>query len=115
MVLISGAATSRGNSDKGFNDGERPGYCVTTDTLVNVTQWTGDEGGNGHWYAILPVILFWDEADIAAHTYLRDGVQGYLATVTSLEENCFIVSRVIADIDNNSAYDKCRYHACYQR
>jgi len=105
-IFLSGTAVGQRNFDKIAGDSYPVGNNPSEDSIVNLTQWTEAEGGNGHWYAILPVILPWDWADSAAHTYARDGVQGYLATVTSMEENCFIVLEVIADIENTSAYDE---------
>jgi hypothetical protein len=102
-LLVSGAASGQ---DIYTGVSVNYGFSPDSDSLVNIIQWPEAEGGNGHWYAILPVILPWDWADSAAHTYRRDGVQGYLATVTSMEENIFIVYNVIADIENTSAYDE---------
>lgn len=88
------------------NDVKDPNTSFEQDTLANLCQWLEAEGGNGHWYAVFPYILPWDYADSAVHQFMRDGLQGYLATITSDEENSFIIGEVIADIDNYTAYDE---------
>jgi len=55
-------------------------------------QWRVEDGGNGHWYE--PVLappggFTWDEAAAAA-----SAAGGYLATLTSAEENAFVFSLV---------------------
>ena len=54
------------------------------------TQWTTQSGGNGHYYLFVGDAVTAQDAfaGAAARTYL--GVQGYLATVTSAEENSFV-------------------------
>jgi hypothetical protein len=57
-------------------------------------QWTVESGGNGHYYQTFsaPNGISWREASTAAVS-----LGGYLATVTSAEENDFIYSLVSAD------------------
>lgn len=63
-----------------------------TDQLV---QWTTASGGNGHWYRyinsgnIIQGFAF-ETARTAAEASTYDGLQGYLATVTSSAEQSFI-------------------------
>lgn len=45
---------------------------------------------NGHGYSIINESLTWDQAKDAAQMLYYGGVQGYLATITSQEENDFI-------------------------
>jgi len=99
VCFLPGAAYARGGAET-IHNGE------VFDTLVNLIQWSEAEGGNGHWYAIMPELMVWDWADSVAHLFIRDGLQGYLATVTSAEENVFIVDHVIADIVNDTYYDE---------
>ena len=59
---------------------------------AGVVQWRMEDGGNGHWYE--PVVadggpVTWDEASSAA-----TAAGGYLATLTSAEENVFVFSLV---------------------
>lgn len=63
-----------------------------TDQLV---QWTTEAGGNGHWYRYLsPVSIFepfsFATAQSAAEASSYNGLQGYLATITSQAEQDFI-------------------------
>lgn len=53
-------------------------------------QWTTGPGANGHWYEFIADDATWAAAHTNAigSTYL--GMQGYLATVTSANENTFV-------------------------
>jgi len=73
-----------------------PCFADPTDSLVNITKWETSEGGNDHTYAILKVTLNWTEANALVPTLIRDGLPGYLATITSQQENDFILNSVIA-------------------
>lgn len=60
-------------------------------------QWTVAAGGNGHWYDYVPTIsifapIGFDAARAAALGSSHQGLQGYLATVTSAQEQAFIQS-----------------------
>lgn len=60
-------------------------------------QWTVAAGGNGHWYDYVPSIsifapIGFDAARAAALGSSHQGLQGYLATVTSAQEQAFIQS-----------------------
>ena len=48
-------------------------------------QWSG----NGHWYEYISDALTWQEALVAAQGLSFNGMTGYLATLTSAEENRF--------------------------
>ncbi len=56
--------------------------------IANATpvQWAG----NGHWYDYVQYQSTWDEAKSDAETQLFSGLNGYLATLTSQEENGFV-------------------------
>lgn len=56
------------------------------------TQWTTASGGNDHYYEYIAGEFDWGQAfnDAAERTWL--GETGYLATVTSAEENAFLVA-----------------------
>lgn len=47
---------------------------------------------NGHFYEVVSAALSWTQARDAAQARTFNGLQGYLATVTSSSENSFIVS-----------------------
>lgn len=62
---------------------------------AQLVQWTVESGGNGHWYQYIaapsifaPVSFAAARADALARSHL--GLDGYLATVTSAEEQAFI-------------------------
>ena len=52
------------------------------------TQWTG----NGHYYDFITGSFTWEEALADAATRSHLGLTGYLATVTSVEENQVLIS-----------------------
>jgi len=91
------------NPDQEDNDGDGVGdICQTaqSDRYINLKLWRVDEGGNGHWYAVLPEMHTWYDADEIARTPEEPGrMGGYLATITSQEENDFIFNNIIFDID----------------
>jgi len=59
-------------------------------------QWEVSAGGNGHWYEYVPKAgLNWDHAREAAAASTWQGKQGYLATITSADENAWIAQSVL--------------------
>jgi hypothetical protein len=64
-------------------------------TLLNQTQWRVEDGGNGHWYAIMTDRMIWGQALVEASTSRVGGYYGYLATITSHAENQFIFTNIV--------------------
>src|SRR5882672_3346614 len=58
---------------------------------VELTEWRADVGGNGHFYEAVqaPAGITWDDAEAYAAAH-----GGYLATITSKEENAFVFKLV---------------------
>jgi beta-lactamase regulating signal transducer with metallopeptidase domain len=58
---------------------------------AGTTTWSVSADGNGHWYRVVhvPGGLTWDQANKAAQAQ-----GGYLATITSAEENAFVFSLI---------------------
>jgi hypothetical protein len=54
-------------------------------------QWSVTDGGNGHYYEFVNAHLLWPEAKAAAESMTYLGVSGHLATVTSPDENDFVL------------------------
>ncbi len=54
------------------------------------TQWTTESGGNGHYYLFVPEPVTAQVAFAAAAVTEFNGMQGYLATITSAAENSFV-------------------------
>jgi hypothetical protein len=61
----------------------------TTVLQASPVQWTVAQGGNGSYFDWVPGYLTWTQADAAASQLTFDGIHGYLATVTSQQENNF--------------------------
>ena len=61
-------------------------------------QWTVGSGGNGHWYAFINTAVDWHGARAAALASSHLGMQGYLATITSVAENSFVSAAVAGSI-----------------
>ncbi|HLX96621.1 MAG TPA: LamG-like jellyroll fold domain-containing protein [Verrucomicrobiae bacterium] len=70
-----------------------PPFVAGTTNIAGYVQWPVSVGGNGHWYkAVVNSTtnpLDWTEADQIAH---NEG--GYLATITSSNENNFVFSLI---------------------
>ncbi|MBD3402390.1 T9SS type A sorting domain-containing protein [candidate division GN15 bacterium] len=79
---------------------------VFDDSLVHMVQWPVEAGGNGHWYAVLAVLLPWEEAAVAAGSLLYENRPGFLATVRSQAENDFILNEVIVNLSPPSIMDQ---------
>ncbi|MCD6249886.1 MAG: T9SS type A sorting domain-containing protein [candidate division Zixibacteria bacterium] len=83
---------------------DNSGYIVErdnvqpVDTLINLTQWPVSEGGNGHWYAVIPQGLNWWQADSIAGSFEIGSASGHLATVRSAEENAFITNHILPGV-----------------
>jgi hypothetical protein len=63
---------------------------------ADLYQWSVESGGNGHFYEPVLVLagIDWQDASVAA---VASG--GYLATITSAEENAFVYSLVSGNAD----------------
>jgi hypothetical protein len=55
----------------------------------NTVQWRVEDGGNGHWYSVLPESVLWPIAKQQC-----ESVGGHLATLTSEAENTFAAALV---------------------
>jgi hypothetical protein len=73
--------------------------------LINLVQWRASDGGNDHWYGVIPEKLYWVEADLKAKTFMQGGYTGYLATVTSPIENQFITDQVLDGAFQDNRFD----------
>lgn len=65
--------------------------CSTASWAVPI-QWTTGAGANGHWYdfVIPTAAITATEAETAAESSVHQGQSGYLATITSAEEQAFL-------------------------
>jgi hypothetical protein len=80
---------------------------VFEDSVIHLKQWKVANGGNDHWYAVLSELHSWEDADSIAQTLLLfDTLPGYLATVTSIEENYFIYDTIIANTQQPAVGDQ---------
>lgn len=57
------------------------------------TQWTSSIGGNDNWYEFIDnsASLTWSQAKAAAESMTHRGAQGHLVTITSAQENAFVL------------------------
>ena len=53
-------------------------------------QWSTGSGANGHWYEFVQVDVNWTTARANALASTYSGLNGYLATITSAEEQAFL-------------------------
>jgi hypothetical protein len=78
------------------------GQPIVPSDPLNLTQWKTSDGGNDHWYCIMPVRQTWQQSRNQAASMERDGQPGYLATVTSQAESDFILDHIISGVQNPS-------------
>jgi hypothetical protein len=64
---------------------------ATVATAVPV-QWSPGSGGNGHYYDLVPTLLTWQQAKLAAESLTFGGAPGHLATITSAPEKDFLAT-----------------------
>lgn len=84
-----------------------PMKSYSQDTLINLIQWPSSEGGNDNWYGIIPVVQQWEDHRQAAESYNLYGEPGYLLTITTPEENQFILDSILTpNTDQPSYYDQ---------
>ena len=74
------------------------GWCGGAAQAAPV-QWTSASGGNDQWYEFVSQadsggFQTWTAAETAASASTHSGMTGYLATITSQEENDFIIASV---------------------
>jgi len=59
----------------------------------NIVIWDAADGGNGHAYQLeSSAPIRWHDADELAFASFYEGTQGHLATITSAQENAFVIS-----------------------
>lgn len=82
-----------------------------TPVLSVPQQWSSGSGANGHWYDLVAfgscgsrLNCEWTDAKNAADGLSLDGMAGYLATITSAEENAFIVNNLASSGDDFLAW-----------
>ena len=63
--------------------------CAIGSVQAAPTQWTIGSGGNDHWYEFVSTPVDWHAARSAALGSTFGGMWGYLATLTSANENVF--------------------------
>lgn len=73
-------------------------FLIEYPAARRLVQWSVEDGGNGHYYEVVGPALQWGEARVDAARREAFGVQGHLATLTSVEENNFVVNAVLGDV-----------------
>ena len=72
-------------------------FGVTEEIFATPMQWTN---GNGHYYEIINFSGTWGLANANSQTLSFNGFQGHLATITSSEENKFIVDNFTSSLND---------------
>ncbi len=87
--------------------GAVPGLdCSPDDSLIRIGQWPDSLGGNNHWYAVMARLVVWRDADTLARKIKMNGMPGYLATMTSLEEDYFVLIYLLDGVINTTHSDE---------
>lgn len=66
--------------------------CGAVPAGASLIQWSAAIGGNDHWYDVVQYRSTWEDAYSHVQSQTYNGLQGYLATLTSAEENAFVWS-----------------------
>ncbi len=72
---------------------------------VNLAQWSVSDGGNGHWYAVLPLQLTWTNATTEVSRQINSGNRAHLASIESQQENEFVLHQILAGLSSPSISD----------
>jgi|GEM_PF-2550671 len=99
------------NPEQEDADGDGVGEACQTaqsERYVNMKQWRAAVGGNDHWYAVLPESWLYEQADSVVRIPEKEGwLGGHLATITSQEENDFVMNNIIIGLsDQPSVLDQ---------
>jgi opacity protein-like surface antigen len=62
-------------------------FAASTAQAQQAVQWRVEDGGNGHWYGAVMEGRDWNAAESNARS-----IGGHLVTITSMQENAFLVS-----------------------
>lgn len=82
-----------------------PVVLLGTNSVVGgPIQWRVEDGGNGHYYEFVGTAIPWDDARIAAYGMTFMGTSGYLATITSSDENAFVNATYNTGADSSFAW-----------
>jgi len=76
------------------------------DTLIHLTQWPHEAGGNDHWYAIVALDLYFTQMQNVVKNIEYHGLKGHLATISSTEENDFVINQVVGQYRQSSHVDQ---------
>ena len=71
---------------------------LAPESFATPVVWSTGAGANGHTYNFVPLVhtMSWEQANVQADdTTLGNGSVGYLATITSAEEQAFVQSAVL--------------------
>jgi len=96
--------TSSNHIQPKWNDIEDPeagGYVIEWDHDPSITQWRIEDGGNGHWYEGVR-IGFYPESPGASWDWCKEQAElagGYLATITSYEEDEWVKATIIVPME----------------
>ena len=77
--------------------------AFSSPALADAVQWRVEDGGNGHWYEVMPYGAYATWSEAAADAVARGG---YLATLTSQEEDD-LVTMLYQSIGDQDSCDTC--------
>jgi len=73
-------------------------FILPWNSIAQPIEWPVSEGGNGHYYEFVPdsgeLAIWWDD-NHSAMSKIHEGFRGHLATLTSSEENNWVVQNVL--------------------
>jgi len=106
FVVFAGLLAGCGDDGPVRTSGPPSLAALLDSTVINLEQWSIEDGGNDHYYGVIPLELYQDEmADLIASFEVSPWTAG-LATLTSAEENSFILDNVVAGTNQPSILDE---------
>lgn len=95
MAPSSGTIVDNYNGTFTFTPASLANHTATATYVVKRNDGTIVFSGNGHFYEFVPApAISWTNAKIAAENRTYNGMQGYLATVTSASEDAFVAQKL---------------------
>ncbi|HYW80446.1 MAG TPA: lectin-like protein [Thermoguttaceae bacterium] len=76
-------------------------FCPMTEAAV---QWAIEDGGNGHYYELVYDKVTWPVAKTLAEQMSYQGVSGHLVTITSSEEETFVIENVFSSLSQDDQF-----------
>lgn len=106
LVVLVGLFVGCGDTNIVDGSGSTSFESRLDSTVINLIQWTRENGGNDHYYGVIPLEIYHNEMLDVMDSYEVWPWIAHLATITSAEENLFILNNVVASTHQPSVLDE---------